>query len=82
MLPAAWEQMVAESPEVAPSTSAEDVDHTDPTVIAEWLRGAQPLLQTYFAMEDPAWLNPAHHRELHVEFDLPDGPVAGFRRSG
>ncbi len=75
MLPTAWERMVAESPEVATVvTSAEDVDHTDPTVIAEWLRGAQPLLQTYFAMEDPRRLNPAH-RELHVEFDLPGGPL-------
>ena len=42
--------------------------------LAAWLSGAEPLLRTYFRMEDPRRLEPAH-RELHVECELPDGPV-------
>lgn len=75
MLPATWERIVAESPDVAAVVAdSDDSDPCDPAVIASWLRGAEPLLRTYFRMEDPSRLEPAY-RELHVEFDLPDGPV-------
>ncbi len=66
MLPAAWEAVVAAEPELAELPEASTVAH--------WLRSVEPFLTTYFQMEDPRLLEPAY-RELHVEFELPDGPL-------
>ena len=44
---------------------------TDPL---DWLRGAGDLVESYFAMEDPARLEPAA-RELQVQAELPSGLV-------
>ena len=40
--------------------------------LAEWLASAEPLLDTYFRLEDPRTLEPAA-RELLVETELPSG---------
>lgn len=41
--------------------------------LATWIRGAEPLLKTYFDLEDPQRLEP-HARELRIEVQLADGP--------
>ncbi len=41
--------------------------------LARWIRGAEPLLRTYFNLEDPQHLEPAS-RELRIEVELADGP--------
>jgi putative RecB family exonuclease len=48
------------------------------TELREWLDSARALLGNYFALEDPARLEPAE-RELYVTHDLPD---AGVRLHG
>lgn len=75
LLAGTWQRIVGEEPELAAVVgTAASEDNSDPAIIAGWLQGAEPLLATYFRMEDPSLLNPAH-RELHVEVPLPDGPV-------
>lgn len=76
MVAGTWQRIVEEEPELAAVVvqSAAAEDSSDPEVVARWLQGAEPLLATYFRMEDPRLLNPAH-RELHVEIPLPDGPL-------
>lgn len=86
MLPESWEAIVAGEPDLADvvrTTTASGTDALDepaagsepsPAEVADWLTGAEPLLATYFQMEDPRRLQPAH-RELHVEYQLPDGPL-------
>jgi putative RecB family exonuclease len=70
-----WQRIVDEEPELARVVgSGSPEDSADAAAIADWLSGADPLLATYFRMEDPRHLNPAY-RELHVEVPLPDGPV-------
>ena len=39
----------------------------------EWISTAEPLLATYFDLEDPTRLEP-QARELRVEIQLDDGP--------
>ena len=73
LLPEAWAALVAEAPELANLVTGDD-GVLSGEQLSDWLRGAEPLLRTYFAMEDPRRLEPAH-RELHVECELPDGPV-------
>lgn len=73
MLPGAWETLVAQTPELVEMVAGESAVLT-PEDLATWLSSAEPLLRTYFSMEDPRRLQPAH-RELHVECQLPDGPV-------
>lgn len=70
LLPSSWDDLLAEEPEVAAVFGGDP----DPAQSAAWLTDAEPLLATYFAMEDPRYLEPAH-RELHVEYQLPDGPL-------
>lgn len=45
-----------------------------PAVLADWIATAEPLLETYFALEDPSRLEPAA-RELRIEMQLEDGPA-------
>ena len=63
-----WDLLVAERPEVIGMLAQDDTDPLD------WLRGAGDLVESYFAMEDPARLEPAA-RELHVQAELPSGLV-------
>ncbi len=63
-----WDLLVAERPDVVGMLAD---DGTDPL---DWLRGAGDLIESYFAMEDPARLEPAA-RELQVHAELPSGLV-------
>jgi putative RecB family exonuclease len=63
-----WDLLVAERPDVVGMLAD---DGTDPL---DWLRGAGDLVESYFAMEDPARLEPAA-RELQVHAELPSGLV-------
>ena len=61
LLPQAWEDIVAERPDCA-----DLVPDGDPSA---WLAEAEPLLATYFTLEDPNRLQPAE-RELVVRSEL------------
>lgn len=63
-----WQQLTEQRPEVVGMLAEAG---TDP---ADWLRGAGDLIESYFAMEDPARLEPAG-RELRVEAELASGLV-------
>ena len=63
-----WDSLVEARPEVVGMLSEAG---TDPS---EWLRGAGDLVESYFAMEDPARLEP-EARELQVQAELPSGLV-------
>jgi putative RecB family exonuclease len=60
MVPAAWQQVLADSPEAA----ALFADDPDGTRLADWLASAARLLENYFTLEDPARLEPAGREEL------------------
>jgi putative RecB family exonuclease len=84
-----WEQLLEADPhlayallpdeapflaESANSLSTFDTVPTLPTdVLAAWLTSADPLIETYFSLEDPTRLEP-HSRELRLEVQLEDGP--------
>ena len=80
MLPEIWSTMYAEYPPLAaaidPSIPFPHEDnpggpHPEPDadLLAAWLAGAEELLGNYFAMEDPALLQPAA-REMRLEVQL------------
>ncbi|HZC74287.1 MAG TPA: PD-(D/E)XK nuclease family protein [Jatrophihabitans sp.] len=60
LLPAAWRRVRDEEPAVA-ELFAGDVDGDE---FAEWMASAAVLLGNYFALEDPARLEPASREEL------------------
>jgi putative RecB family exonuclease len=60
MVPAAWEQVLAEAPEAA-DLFADDADGAQ---LAAWLGSAGELLENYFRLEDPSRLEPAGREEL------------------
>jgi putative RecB family exonuclease len=62
-----WEQLLAERPELAELFTAGEADE-----FGEWLAGARRLLDSYFALEDPARIEPSQ-RELLVETELDGG---------
>jgi putative RecB family exonuclease len=64
MLVPAWEQLLADEPEVAAMFTAGD-EGTGPEV-ASWLTSCRTVLDRYFTLEDPTRLEPAE-RELYVE---------------
>jgi putative RecB family exonuclease len=68
LVPAAWEALRSEDAEGIASL------FDGPDDAAAWLASAEPLLATYFGLEDPATLEPAE-RELRVETTLDDGLV-------
>lgn len=68
MIPAAW-QLVREQDEAAATQLFETAQEAE-----EWLASAEPLLESYFRLEDPTTLEPAE-RELRVETTLDDGLV-------
>jgi putative RecB family exonuclease len=63
-----WAELVAEAPELLPAlfTGPDDPE------LAEWLASTGPLIDTYFALEDPRRLEP-EARELRVETELGSG---------
>lgn len=84
-----WEQLIADDPRLAfalledepftpdgrDSESGNELPMLDipPDVLANWLTSADPLIETYFSLEDPTRLEP-HSRELRLEVQLEDGP--------
>jgi len=64
LLSPAWERVAAEAPDCAALFEGADD-------LAEWMETARPLLANYFALEDPARLEPAE-RELYVTHELPE----------
>lgn len=64
LLAPAWERIAAAEPEVAALFGPDDD-------LGGWLESAELLLANYFALEDPARLEPAE-RELYVTHELPD----------
>jgi putative RecB family exonuclease len=68
LLAPAWERVAEAEPEVAALFEGDDA------ALGEWLESARLLLGNYFALEDPARLEPAE-RELYVTHELPDSGV-------
>jgi putative RecB family exonuclease len=66
MLAPAWEEMLAEAPELAEMFGSEAAN------LADWLAECRDLLRRYFGLEDPQRLEPAE-RELHVLTTLDSG---------
>jgi putative RecB family exonuclease len=62
MLPAAWDRVRAEDPKVADLFGDEDA-----AAFADWIESAGGLLGNYFALEDPARLEPESREQL-IEF--------------
>jgi putative RecB family exonuclease len=60
LLAPSWEALLAQEPELAGMFGAEGPD------VASWLTSCREVLSRYFALEDPARLEPAE-RELYVE---------------
>ncbi|MEI6621233.1 MAG: PD-(D/E)XK nuclease family protein [Actinomycetes bacterium] len=82
LLEPAWASLVEQEPDLnlvlLPDAQFPVVDQDDapsPTVsqVAQWLTDAEPLLRTYFCLEDPTRLEP-EAREMRVEVQLEDGP--------
>ena len=60
MLPTAWERVLAEAPESAALFAAD----SSGAELAEWLDSARRLLENYFALEDPARIEPEAREQL------------------
>lgn len=67
LLTPAWEETLAEQPELA-----ELFEGPDDPELTKWLKSASGLLDAYFEMEDPQRLQP-EACELRVETELPSG---------
>lgn len=67
MVPAEWAKLLADQPALAELFEREGALDQ-----AEWLLSAGPLLDEYFRMEDPQYLEPAS-RELWVKHELDSG---------
>ncbi len=63
-----WQQLLESDPALAELFD----DDPDGVRAAQWLAGTEELLSTYFLLEDPRRLEPAH-RETLVEVDLASG---------
>jgi putative RecB family exonuclease len=63
-----WAELVAELPELLTALFA----GPDDPELAEWLASTGPLIDTYFALEDPRRLEP-EARELMIETELGSG---------
>jgi putative RecB family exonuclease len=68
LVPAAWQRVLDEDEQLQ-ELFAEDADGLK---AQEWLHGTEQLLTTYFTLEDPMRLEPAH-REVKVEVELDSG---------
>ncbi|HEY2296080.1 MAG TPA: PD-(D/E)XK nuclease family protein [Jatrophihabitans sp.] len=62
LLPSVWEQLTVDEPEVAALFAEGSVDSSDD--LEAWLASASDLLANYFALEDPARLEPAAREQL------------------
>lgn len=71
MVPGEWERLLAAKPELA-ELFKEEGGAPAPERLAEWLTGAQTLVEQWFSLEDPTRLEPAE-RELFVETELESG---------
>lgn len=71
MVPGEWDRLLAAKPELAELFQEED-GAPAPDRLAEWLTGAQTLVDQWFSLEDPTRLEPAE-RELFVETELESG---------
>lgn len=58
MLPAAWERVLAEDPEVGELFAANGSE------FSEWMTGAEGLLANYFTLEDPSRFDPESREQL------------------
>ena len=67
LVPGAWDAVREQEPEVLAMFG-------DEQELAGWLKSAEPLLATYFKLEDPTSFDPAQ-RELRVETTLESGLV-------
>jgi putative RecB family exonuclease len=67
LLSPAWEELLAEQPELA-----DLFDGTDDPALTTWLESAGALLDSYFELEDPRRLEP-EACELRVETELESG---------
>ena len=65
LLAPAWEEIAAAEPDVAALFDGDEAD------LAAWLESGRALLGNYFALEDPARLEPAE-RELYVTHEIPE----------
>ena len=71
LVPHAWEDMLAEEPELAKLAGGTPHD------LATWLRDAEKLVEKWFDLENPQHLEPAE-RELYVEADLDGLTLRGY----
>lgn len=69
MLRQQWEQLVAQSPELAVLFPEDEGQ-----ALSAWLSSAEQLVDRWFTLEDPTRLEPAE-RELYVETTLDDGLI-------
>lgn len=67
LVPVAWAQLCADDPRLPEAVFGDDA-----TDLTAWLDGVGPLLDAYFALEDPRRLEP-QARELLVEAELESG---------
>jgi putative RecB family exonuclease len=84
MVAAEWEKLLVARPELAelfPDTgddakreAGQGDKQTAGERLAQWLRGAEQLVERWFSLEDPTRLEPAE-RELYVETTLDSGLV-------
>lgn len=72
MVAPTWERMLQDRPELAGV-----VDAQDESAVRAWHREATALLQRWFTLENPQWLEPAE-RELYVETDLDGLTLRGY----
>ena len=66
-----WSRLVADEPQLA--TVFDALDEAPDA----WLRGSTTLLERWFTLEDPQWLEPAE-RELYVETDIGGLVLRGY----
>lgn len=76
LLPAAWEALVAERPEVLEVVGEAAGVEATPQEMATWMAEAEALVRRWFTLEDPSVLEPAE-RELYVEVQVPRGGDLG-----
>jgi putative RecB family exonuclease len=68
LVPAAWQRVLDDDEQLKEFFA----DDSDGSKAREWLQGTEELLLTYFTLEDPTRLEPAH-REVQVEVALESG---------
>jgi putative RecB family exonuclease len=73
LVPAAWQRVLAESPEARQLFDADSDGHE----LSEWLASAADLVENYFVLEDPSRLEPAA-REERVEIVIDGLRLRGY----